>query len=55
MFGASKPVNREFYLAIGYEGISKNLFVALMDRMDVHLEAFGDSTERLPWLDADQG
>ena len=32
-----------------------NLFVALMDRMDVHLEAFGDSTERLPWLDAEQG
>jgi hypothetical protein len=28
-----------------------NLFVSLMDRMDVHVESFGDSTERLPGLD----
>jgi hypothetical protein len=28
-----------------------NLFVSLMDRMDVHVDAFGDSTDRLPGLD----
>jgi hypothetical protein len=29
-----------------------NLFVSLMDRMDVHVESFGDSTDRLYGLDS---